>query len=76
MVLDTGVTNHMSGSQAAFTKLDTMCFGDDSMAQIYGRGTAVFMCKNDESQPLEGVYLGLVKGLDPRVLSQFYSALL
>jgi hypothetical protein len=49
-VLDAEVTNHMSGCQAAFTKLDTvvfgtMCFGDDSVAQIEYRGTVVFVCE-------------------------------
>ena len=38
-VLDTSATNHMSGSQAVFTELDTtvfgtMRFGDDSVARI------------------------------------------
>jgi hypothetical protein len=60
-VLDTGVTNHMSKCQAAFMKLDTVVlgtvrFGDDSVAQIEGRGTIMFVWKNDESQSLEGVY--------------------
>jgi hypothetical protein len=40
-VLDTGSTNHMSGCQAAFTKLNTavlgtMRFSEDSMARIEG----------------------------------------
>jgi hypothetical protein len=36
--------------------LGTMRFGDDSMAQIQECGTIVFVCKNGESQLLEGVY--------------------
>jgi hypothetical protein len=31
-------------------------FGDDSVAQIEGRRTIMFVWKNDESQSLEGVY--------------------
>jgi hypothetical protein len=47
-VLDTGVTNHMSGCRAAFTKLDmvvlgTMHFSDDSVARIEGHGSVVFV---------------------------------
>jgi hypothetical protein len=53
-VLDTGATNHMSGCRAAFMKIDTVVlgtvhFGDDSVAQIKGRMTVVFVCKNGES---------------------------
>jgi hypothetical protein len=60
-VLDTGVTNHMSGCRAAFSKIDTAVlstvhFGDDSMVRIEGHGTAVFVCKNGESQSFDGVY--------------------
>jgi hypothetical protein len=43
-VLGTEATNHMSGCRAAFTKIITMvfgtvCFSDDSVAQIEGHGT-------------------------------------
>jgi hypothetical protein len=60
-VLDTGATNHMFGCPTAFMKLDmtvrcTVHFSDDLMAWIEGRGTVIFMCKNGESQSLEGVY--------------------
>jgi hypothetical protein len=60
-VLDTGATNHMFGCQAAFTKIDmavlgTVHFGDDSMALIEGRGTVVFVCKNDRSRSFDMVY--------------------
>jgi hypothetical protein len=60
-VLDTGKTNYMSGCQVAFMKIDmavlgTMCFGDDSVVRIEGRGIVVFECKNDKSQCFEGVY--------------------
>jgi hypothetical protein len=60
-VLDTGVTNHMFGCWAAFTKIDTMVlstvhFSDDSVAWIDGRGTVAFMCRNSESQSFHDVY--------------------
>jgi hypothetical protein len=60
-VLDTGVTNHMSGCRVAFTKIDTAVlgivrFGDDSVARSEGRGTVMFMCKNGESWSFDGVY--------------------
>jgi hypothetical protein len=59
--LDTGATNHMSGCQATFTKLntvvlDTVHFGDDSMAWIKGHRSVVFVCNSVESQSLKGVY--------------------
>jgi hypothetical protein len=51
----------MFGCRAAFTKLDmavldTVRFNDDSVAQIEGHRAIVFVCKNKESQSLEGVY--------------------
>jgi hypothetical protein len=54
-------TNHLYRSRAAITKvntvvLGTVCFSDDSVAQIEGCSTIVFVCKNDESRSLEGVY--------------------
>jgi uncharacterized protein YheU (UPF0270 family) len=60
-VLDTGVTNHMSGCQSAFTKLDTVVldivrFGDDSVVWIEDHETIMFVCKNGEPRSLEGVY--------------------
>jgi hypothetical protein len=59
--MDTGATNYMSGSRAAFIKLNTYVqgtvrFGDDSMARIEGREKVEFVCKNDEKQTFEGVY--------------------
>jgi hypothetical protein len=39
--------------------LDTVHFGDDSVAQIKGRVIVVFVWKNDESQSLKGVYSSL-----------------
>ena len=60
-VLDTGATNHMSGSRAAFAELDTdVCgtvrFGDNSVTRIEGCGTVLFVCKNGEHQVLSNVY--------------------
>jgi hypothetical protein len=60
-VLNTGATNHMSRSRAVFTKIDTTVlstvrFGDDSVMRIEGRGTVVFVCKNDDSRSFNGVY--------------------
>jgi hypothetical protein len=42
-------------------KIDTMvlgivCFDDDSVARIEGRGIVVFVCKNGESRSFDGVY--------------------
>jgi hypothetical protein len=36
--------------------LGTVCFGDDSVTQIEGRGTIMFMCKNGESRSFDGIY--------------------
>jgi hypothetical protein len=60
-ILDTGATNHMSRCRAVFTKIDTTVldivrFSDDSVAQIEGRGTAVFVSKNGESRSFDRVY--------------------
>ncbi|KAG8060127.1 hypothetical protein GUJ93_ZPchr0002g24035 [Zizania palustris] len=60
-ILDTGATNHMSGSMVAFSKLDTavlgtVWFGDDSVARIEGRGTVTFPCRNGEFRRFIGVY--------------------
>jgi hypothetical protein len=60
-VLDTGATNHMSGSRAAFAELDTAVhgsvrFGDDSVARIEGCDTVLFTCKNGEHRSFSGVY--------------------
>jgi hypothetical protein len=60
-VLNTRATNHIYGCQAAFMKIDTvvlgtMRFGDDSVAQIEGRGTVVFVCKNGKYRSFDGVY--------------------
>jgi hypothetical protein len=51
----------MSGSRAAFIELDaavrdTAHFGDDSVAEIEGRGSMVFICKNGEHRSFAEVY--------------------
>ena len=51
----------MTGSQAAFADLDTaVCgsvrFGDDSVAEIEGRDTVLFSCKDGEHCSFTGVY--------------------
>jgi hypothetical protein len=60
-IVDTGVTNHMTGSRVAFIKLDTRVrgtirFGDDSVAEIKGRGKVEFVCKNGELKRFDRVY--------------------
>jgi hypothetical protein len=60
-ILDTGASNHMSGSRAAFADLDTgvtgaVRFGDGSVARIEGTGTVLFHCKNGEHRALGNVY--------------------
>jgi hypothetical protein len=51
-ICDTRAMNHMSGSWAAFTELDD----DDSVAEIEGRGSVVFLYKNGECRSFTGVY--------------------
>ncbi|XP_062232883.1 uncharacterized protein LOC133930247 [Phragmites australis] len=60
-ILDTGATNHMTGSRAAFVEMNTkVCgtvrFGDESVARIEGCGTVMFVCKNGEHRSFAGVY--------------------
>jgi hypothetical protein len=60
-VLDTGATNHMTGTRAVFAKLNTSVtgtvkFGDGSMVDIKGKGTVLFACKSGEHHRLDGVY--------------------
>jgi hypothetical protein len=60
-VLDTGATNHMTGSRRLFTELDTgvtgtVRFGDGSMVDIEGKGTVLFALKSGEHRRLDGVY--------------------
>ncbi|CAO2175939.1 unnamed protein product [Urochloa humidicola] len=60
-VLDTGATNHMTGSRAAFVDLDsgisgTVRFGSGSVITIEGCGTVVLTCKNGKHRALDNVY--------------------
>ena len=59
--LDSGASNHMTGSKAAFSELDDdvtdmMKFGDGSRVAIRGRGTIIFRCQNGEHRKLTNVY--------------------
>ena len=47
--LDSGASNHMTGSKASFSELDddvtgTVKFGDGSRVAIQGRNTIIFRC--------------------------------
>jgi transposase InsO family protein len=60
-ILDTGASNHMTGSRTAFTDLDTKItgnvrLGDGSIVRIEGRGTVLFPCKNGEHRMLTNTY--------------------
>jgi hypothetical protein len=60
-VLDTGATNHITGSKEIFAELDTQIydtvkFGDGSITNIEDRGTIILTCKNGEHRALTGVY--------------------
>ena len=59
--LDSGASNHMTGSKAAFSELDddvtgTVKFGDGSRVAIRGHGTIIFRCQNGEHRALTDVY--------------------
>ncbi|XP_073357719.1 uncharacterized protein [Aegilops tauschii subsp. strangulata] len=59
--LDTGASNHMSGSAACFNELDrrvggTVKFGDGSVVAICGRGSVLFTDCNGGHRVLTGVY--------------------
>jgi hypothetical protein len=60
-ILDTGATNHMTGSRSLFAELDTAItgtvkFGDGLVVSIEGRDTVLFACKTGEHRALTGVY--------------------
>ena len=60
-VLDTGATNHITGSRHLFAELDTSVtgtvrFGDGSVVDIEGKGTVLFALKSGERRRLDGVY--------------------
>ena len=59
--LDSGASNHITGSKAAFSELDSgvtgsVKFGDGSKVEIRGRGTVIFRCQNGEHHALTDVY--------------------
>ena len=59
--LDSGASNHMTGSKESFSELDgdvtgTVKFGDSSRVAIQGRGTIIFRCQNGEHRTLTDVY--------------------
>ncbi|CAA0814359.1 Unknown protein [Striga hermonthica] len=59
--LDSGASNHMTGSKEAFSELDdgvtgTVKFGDGSKVEIRGRGTVIF-----RSNPPQRLQLGPVR---------------
>ena len=60
--LDSGASNHMMGSKAAFSELDdddvtgTVKFGGGSRVAIQGRDTIIFRCQNGEHRALTDVY--------------------
>jgi hypothetical protein len=60
-VLDTGVTNHMTGSREIFAELDfevcgTVRFGDGSITTIEGPESIILACKDGGHRTLTGVY--------------------
>ena len=59
--LDTGATNHMTGSVDAFAELDRSItgkvrFADGSVVEIHGRGTVVFADKGGDHRAFTDVY--------------------
>ena len=59
--LDSGASNHMTGSKASFSELDddvigTVKFGDGLRVAILGRDTIIFRCQNGEHHALTDVY--------------------
>jgi len=60
-VLDTGATNHMTGTRSIFAELNhditgTVKFGDGSVVDIQGKGSILFACKSGKHRRLDGVY--------------------
>jgi hypothetical protein len=71
-VLDTGASNHMTGSRAAFVSINagttgTVHFGDGSVIRIEGRGTILYQCKIGEHRALPNVYF--IPHLDTNIIS-------
>ena len=60
-ILDTGATNHMTGTRSAFFELDsgirgTVKFGDGFAVEINGCGSILFVNKGGEHRKLADVY--------------------
>jgi hypothetical protein len=60
-IMDSGVSNHMTGCRAAFSDLDTSVtgnvrLGDGSIVPIEGCSTVLFTCKNGEHRTLANTY--------------------
>jgi hypothetical protein len=60
-ILDTGATNHMSGARSAFSEINfrvhgSVKFGDNSIVDIEGRNTILFLSKSNEHRRLSEVY--------------------
>jgi hypothetical protein len=60
-VPDTGASNHMTGSEAAFASIDARMtgivrLGDGSVVWIERRATIMYQCRNGEHQALPNVY--------------------
>jgi hypothetical protein len=60
-ILDSGATNHMTGLQEVFSKIDlgvhdTVRFGDGSVVNIEGHGSILIKCKTGGHNALTGVY--------------------
>ena len=59
--LNSGASNHMTGSKVAFSELDddvtgTVKFGDSSRVAIRGHDTIIFRCQNGDHHVLTDVY--------------------
>ena len=70
--LESGISNHMTGSKAALSELDddvtgTVKFGDGSRVAIRGRDTIIFRCQNGEHRALTDVYY--IPQLRSRIIS-------
>lgn len=70
--LDTGATDHMSSSRAAFSEHDETVAGmvrfcDGSVVQIEGKGTMMFACRTGDHRRLHGVYF--IPRLDINLIS-------
>ena len=75
-VLDTEVTNHMTGARSVFFQLDsgihgTVKFGNGSVVEIEGHGTILFLGKGGEHRKLTDFYF--IPRLKANLVSVGYS---